>query len=69
MDDLVQRLRALSRYAHDDKSIGDEAADELERLRAELGVLRASTTSVQAESTRSNRPIARVAPHRDDGTR
>ena len=32
--DLIDRLRALSRYAHDDKSIGDEAADEIERLRA-----------------------------------
>lgn len=34
MNDLIARLRALSRYAHDDKSIGDEAADEIERLRA-----------------------------------
>ena len=32
--DLISRLLALSRYAHDDKSIGDEAADEIERLRA-----------------------------------
>ena len=36
MDDLVKRLHALSRYAHDDRSIGDEAADEIERLRAAL---------------------------------
>ncbi len=35
MDDLVQRLHALSRYTHDDRSIGDEAADEIERLTAE----------------------------------
>lgn len=32
--DLIQRLRALSRHEHDDFSIGDEAADEIERLRA-----------------------------------
>ena len=36
MNDLLARLRAPSRYAHDDKSIGDEAADEIERLRAAL---------------------------------
>ena len=32
-DDLIARLRALSRHEHDDLSIGDEAADEIERLR------------------------------------
>lgn len=36
MTDLTKRLRALSRHKHDDLSIGDEAADEIERLRAEL---------------------------------
>jgi hypothetical protein len=34
-DGLVDRLRALSRYEHDDASIGDEAADEIEKLTAE----------------------------------
>jgi predicted DNA-binding protein YlxM (UPF0122 family) len=33
MTDIVERLRAMSRYEHDDLSIGDEAADEIERLR------------------------------------
>ena len=33
---LVDRLRAMSRNEHDDLSIGDEAADEIERLRAEV---------------------------------
>ena len=32
LDCLVRRLRALARYEHDDLSIGDEAAVELERL-------------------------------------
>ena len=32
MSDLVQRLRGMSRYEHDDLSIADEAADEIERL-------------------------------------
>jgi len=31
MSDLIERLRALSRHEHDDLSIGDEAADEIER--------------------------------------
>jgi hypothetical protein len=35
MDDLVQRLHSLSRHEHDDLSIGDEAAYEIERLTAE----------------------------------
>jgi hypothetical protein len=29
----MSRLRALARHEHDDASIGDEAADEIERLR------------------------------------
>lgn len=32
-DTLIERLRALARAEHDDLSIGDEAADEIERLR------------------------------------
>lgn len=36
MTDLVTRLRALSRAEHDDLSVGAEAADEIERLRAAL---------------------------------
>lgn len=30
---LVESLRALARHEHDDHSVADEAADELERLR------------------------------------
>jgi hypothetical protein len=33
MNDLIERLRALSRYEHSDYSIGDEAADALEAAR------------------------------------
>jgi hypothetical protein len=36
MDDLVKRLNSLSRHEHDDLSIGNEAADAIERLRAAL---------------------------------
>lgn len=39
-DDLVANLRSLSRYEHADLSIADEAADEIERLRAENVKLR-----------------------------
>lgn len=33
MDDLIERLRALSRHEHSDYSIGDEAAAALEAAR------------------------------------
>ena len=33
-DDLVHKLRALSNCQHDDLSVAEEAADEIERLRA-----------------------------------
>lgn len=36
MTDLITNLRSLSRYEHADLSLGDEAADEIERLRAVL---------------------------------
>lgn len=39
-ESLIDRLRAMSRFEHDDLSIGDEAADEIERLRALVGRLR-----------------------------
>lgn len=32
MADITERLRALSRFEHDDKSIGEEAASLIERL-------------------------------------
>ena len=39
-DDLVKRLRELAQAKHDDLSIGDEAAEEITRLRAELAAAR-----------------------------
>lgn len=36
MSDLIKRLRALARSEHSDFAIGDEAADEIERLTAAL---------------------------------
>ncbi|MBU2739595.1 hypothetical protein [Acidithiobacillus concretivorus] len=39
-DDLVNRLRALANnYQHDDLSIAEEAAEEIERLRAQIRLL------------------------------
>lgn len=37
--DIAERLRALSRCEHDDLSIGVDAADELDRLRARVAEL------------------------------
>lgn len=34
MDSLVANLRALARYVHSDMTVAEEAADEIERLRA-----------------------------------
>ncbi|OCX72506.1 hypothetical protein [Acidithiobacillus thiooxidans] len=34
--DLVNRLRALANYQHDDLSIAEEAAEEIERLRERI---------------------------------
>lgn len=39
MNDLVYRLRALSACEHDDHSIGDEAAHEIDTLTAEIARL------------------------------
>lgn len=36
MSDLVKRLRELARGEHDNRTFGDEAADEIERLQDEL---------------------------------
>lgn len=39
MNDIAEGLRALARAEHDDLSIGHEAADEIERLRAQVARL------------------------------
>ena len=39
-NDIVERLRALSRCEHSDLSVGDEAADEIVKLRGEVEALR-----------------------------
>lgn len=36
MTDIVERLREMARYKHDDLSIGAEAADLIETLRARM---------------------------------
>lgn len=37
--DLVSRLRALANYQHDDLSLADDAADEIQRLRKKINLL------------------------------
>ncbi len=39
MDNLPNRLRALAQGQHDDLSVAEEAADEIERLRKYITVL------------------------------
>jgi hypothetical protein len=41
VSDLIQQLRAMSRHEHSDLSLGDEAADAIERLMAERDAARA----------------------------
>lgn len=50
--DLIARLRGMPRYAHDDKSIGDEAAGEIERLRSIWREAAEAATMHQAEVLR-----------------
>jgi hypothetical protein len=52
MSHLTKALRALACYEHDDMSIGDEAADEIECQQAEIKRLRAALTY---EENRFNR--------------
>ena len=42
MSHLTKALRALACYEHDDMSIGDEAADEIDCQQAEIERLRAA---------------------------
>jgi len=58
MTSIIEQLRALSEYRHDDLSIGAEAADEIEQLRAERDALLAQ---VQA-----GRDLMAIV-HRDGG--
>lgn len=39
--ELVRHLRAMARYEHGDMTIAADAADEIERLRAEIARYRA----------------------------
>lgn len=41
MDDLVQRLRLLGNFGHDNHSTAHDAADAIERLTAECDALQA----------------------------
>lgn len=48
MDDLIERLRALSRHEHSDYSIGEEAADALEAAREYAGLWRQAFVNERA---------------------
>lgn len=65
-DDLVTRLRAFSRHGHDDHSVGDEAADEIELLRSHATDLNIEIERLRKERDDARRevcePIARQVP-------
>ena len=48
MADIVENLRSLSRYEHADLSVGDEAANEIEQLRAEIERLQSRLANLEA---------------------
>lgn len=60
MSDLVKRLHDLAACKHDDLSIAKEAADEIDRLRAEVERLKAALGDVHA-SAKDNHLIANIA--------
>ena len=49
---LIEQLRALSRYENSDFSLGDDAADEIERLRGQERLL-----TIEIERLRSKLEI------------
>ena len=61
MNDLIDRLRALSRYEHSDYSIGDEAADELEAAHVEREVIVDEALKYADKSGRLEAKVDRLA--------
>lgn len=49
MSDLTERLRLLAQAEHDDLSVGDEAADHIEALEAEIQRLRGAIVAFCAD--------------------
>jgi hypothetical protein len=50
MNDLVDRLRAMTRCEHDDLTTAGEAADEIEKLRAERRVMQGALLAIKAHT-------------------
>jgi hypothetical protein len=63
MTDLTKRLRALSRHEHDDLSIGEEAADEIERLQSSLARHVDSVCALTTERDALRARIERSSKH------
>ncbi len=61
-NDLTTRLRAMSRYAHDDLSIGDEAADVIERLRSDVHSCHSDCSRAGCVNGRLREEIERMRP-------
>jgi len=58
--DLIERLRSMARFEHDDHSIGSEAADEIERL---LDQRDSMLAAAQAVVDRWDSPLWANLPH------
>lgn len=54
MPDLAERLRAMARCEHDDHSVADEAAAEIERLTARVKELEAALRAIQDQYVADN---------------
>ena len=58
-DDLIKALRDLSNYKHSDTSLGDDAADEIERLRVEVDRLNSELRTMITDLGRRRAEIER----------
>ena len=65
MSDLTDRLRALSRMEHSDHTIGNEAADEIDRLSAENMRLKTSWSTMAKVGSETADLNDKLAAERD----
>jgi hypothetical protein len=56
-DDIVEILRALARHEHDDLSIGEQAADYIERLRERAAAYKGQVEAAELKIDRATRLI------------
>ena len=68
-DDLVRLLREMAAFEHTDLSIAGDAADEIERLRAEVATLRDQLATerdgLREQHARDSAELRRLCAERD----